>query len=261
MFRSFKRVLLVVLALMVIGSGIIEAAVDHVVEPGETVWLISQKYCTTVSAVAGANSLANADLIYCGQKLLIPERHRVASGESVWLISQKYGTTVAAIAGASKLVNPELIYPGQILIVAGEQSGGDGAATQPSRGGRVGQLSQADLDLFARLVHAESAGEPYAGQVAVAATVLNRVSDSRYPDTVRGVIMQVWGGYFQYSPVEDGRINLPAGAAAYRAVEEALGGADPSHGATGFYNPAKTTNQWVRSQPVTTTIGNHVFFR
>lgn len=260
MFKPFKRILFAVLVLMFIGSGVIEAAVNHVVEPGETVWLISQKYGTTVTAVAGANNLASADLIYCGQSLLIPGRHRVSPGESVWLISRQYGTSVAAIAGASKLANPELIYPGQILVVAGENSGGDQAAP-PSRGGRVMQLSQADLDLFARLVHAESAGEPYTGQVAVAATVLNRADDSRYPNTVRGVIMQVWGGYFQYSPVEDGRINLPAGATAYRAVNEALGGADPSYGATGFYNPAKTTNQWVRSQPVTTSIGNHVFFR
>ncbi len=260
MFKPFQKVMLVVLALMLVGSGVIEAALNHVVDSGETVWLISRKYGTTVAAVAEANKLVDADLIYCGQKLLIPERHRVAPGETLWLISREYSTTVEAIVEASKLVNPELIYPGQILNVAAavERSGGDQPPPPPSRGER---LSQADLDLFARLVHAESAGEPYTGQVAVAATVLNRVRDSRYPDTVRGVIMQVWGGYFQYSPVEDGRINLPAGATACRAVEEALNGADPSQGATGFYNPAKTTNQWVRMQPVTVSIGSHVFFR
>lgn len=127
--------------------------------------------------------------------------------------------------------------------------------------GKKKTLSPEDMDLFARLVHAEAVGEPFAGQVAVAAVVLNRVSDPRYPDTVREVILQVWNGYYQFSPVLDGRINLPANESAFRAVKVALHGTDPSHGATGFYNPAGTGDQWVRSQAVMAKIGNHVFFR
>ena len=122
--------------------------------------------------------------------------------------------------------------------------------------------SWAELDLFARLVHAESAGEPYAGQVAVAASVLHRLESPAYPNTLRGVIYQVTDGrYYQYSPVLDGRINLPADRTSFQAVYDALAGWDPSGGATGIYNPRKTSNQWVRSRPVTTTIGRHVFFR
>ena len=259
MFKPFRTVLFVALTLLLLGAGVTEAALDHTVVPGETVWLISQKYNTTVDAVTGANKLANPALIYSGERLSIPDRHRVVPGDTVWLIAQKYGSTVAAIAGASQLSNPALIYPGQILSLAPSAVGGGGpVSSPPSRGD---WLSQADIDLFARLVHAESAGEPYLGQVAVAATVLNRVKDSRYPNSLRGVIMEISAGCYQYSPVLDGRINLPASAAAYRAVEEALNGADPSGGATGFYNPAKTNNLWVRMQPVTITIGNHVFFR
>lgn len=123
------------------------------------------------------------------------------------------------------------------------------------------QLTAAELELFARLVHAEAAGEPYQGQVAVAATVLNRLRSKRFPNTLSGVIYQVESGRYQYSPVLDGRINLPAGESAKKAVKEALAGADPSGGATGFYNPAKTGNAWVRRQPVTTVIGSHVFFQ
>jgi N-acetylmuramoyl-L-alanine amidase len=114
---------------------------------------------------------------------------------------------------------------------------------------------------LARLVSAESAGEPFQGQVAVAATILNRLEDPRYPNTIPGVVYQVESGRYQYSPVLDGRINLPATPGAYQAIEQALTGADPSNGANGFYNPAKTTNQWVRMQPVTATIGGHVFFK
>lgn len=122
------------------------------------------------------------------------------------------------------------------------------------------RLSPDDLGLLARLVHAEAAGEPFEGQVAVAATVLNRLKDSRYPGTVREVILQVINGFYQYSPVLDGKINTPANKSAYRAVRLALLGLDPSEGATGFYNPSLTADNWVRSQAVTKRIGNHVFY-
>ncbi|MBS3898281.1 MAG: cell wall hydrolase [Dethiobacter sp.] len=118
-----------------------------------------------------------------------------------------------------------------------------------------------ELDLFARIVYAEASGEGFAGQVAVAASILNRIRSELFPDTLSAVVFQVVGGSYQYSPVLDGRINLPAGESVKRAIAEALSGTDPTGGATGFYNPAKTSNQWVRSRPVTVTIGNHVFFK
>lgn len=135
------------------------------------------------------------------------------------------------------------------------------------------KYSPAELDLFARLVYAEAAGEPFLGKVAVAATVLNRMADPNYPDTISEVINQVVvvNGikYYQYSPVLDGRIyeldprtQPEAYATAMNAIYQALAGRDPSLGATGFYNPAKVSpTSWVRQQPVTTIIGNHVFFR
>lgn len=134
----------------------------------------------------------------------------------------------------------------------------------PHRGitaSKAAKLSPEELDLFARLVHAEAAGESFEGQVAVAASVLNRVKGSRYPDTVREVILQVIDDSYQYSPVLDGRIKLPANRSAHRAVRLALLGLDPSGGATGFYNPDLTDDKWVCSQSVTRKIGNHIFFR
>ena len=183
--------------------------------------------------------------------------HRVVSGETLWRIARQHGTTVEQLAAANGISNPNIIYEGQVLNIP------QGTAL-PSRSGRQStgwQLSQQDIELMARLVHSEAAGEPYKGQVAVAASVLNRMACSRYPNSVSGVIYQVVNGYYQYSPVLDGRINLPANQSAYRAVQDALNGWDPSGNASGFFNPRKTSNQWVRSQPVTTVIGNHVFFR
>ncbi|NMB10905.1 MAG: hypothetical protein GX977_01325 [Firmicutes bacterium] len=129
-----------------------------------------------------------------------------------------------------------------------------------------------EMDLFARLVYAESAGEPAFGQIAVAASVLNRLADSRYPDTLRDVIMQtveVDGRvYYQYSPILDGRIweldpktQPEAYATSMEAIFAAIAGEDPSQGATGFYNPSKVSpTSWVTQQPRTVRIGNHQFF-
>ena len=160
-----------------------------------------------------------------------------------------------------KMVKTILFLLTVSLLFAGWSGGAQASESNQQLHTSAGNFSQEDIDLFARLVHSEAAGEPYTGQVAVAASVLNRLESSRYPNTLRGVILQVVNGHYQYSPVLDGRINLPANQTAYNAVYDALQGWDPSGGALGFYNPYKTNNQWVRQQPVTTAIGNHVFFR
>nr|MBO2507168.1 peptidoglycan-binding protein [Bacillota bacterium] len=167
-------------------------------------------------------------------------QHRVVRGESLWLIANRYNTSVAALQQANGLSGTE-IYPGQILVIPNARRA----------------LSAADFDLLARMVHAEAEGEPYAGQVAVAAVILNRLDSPLFPDTVRGVIYQP----YQFEPVLNGRINLPAGPLAYRAVQDALNGWDPSYGALYFFNPGKTRNAFLWSRPHTVTIGNHRFAR
>ncbi len=122
------------------------------------------------------------------------------------------------------------------------------------------RFSPKDLELLARLVQAESEGEPFNGKVAVAATVLNRVQSSCYPNTIPGVIYQKEHGY-QYCPVRNSTINRPAGDAARKAVQEALRGKDPTSGGLSFYNPHMAANAWIRNRPVQTRIGNHVFVR
>lgn len=125
--------------------------------------------------------------------------------------------------------------------------------------GSTGRFSTRDTELIAKLVYAESRGEPYSGQVAVAATVLNRLKDQKYPNSISEIIFQVVDGYYQYSPVLDGQINMTPDETARRAVTDALNGADPTGGATTFFNPSKTNDQWVRSRQYITTIGSHVF--
>ena len=253
-------------------------AVTHVVRRGETLWQLSQRYRITLASLAQANQISNKSRILVGQHLVIPGQtasqsvapvviqpvaqqtvHTVRAGETLWRIALRYNITVGAVAAANSIANLNIINAGQRLIIP-SSTATPTAAVVPiaSRAGR--NFSAAELDLFARLVYAEAAGESFEGQVAVAASVLNRVDSPLFPNTLTAVIFQVVSGFYQYSPVLDGRINLPANDSARRAVQEAINGRDPSLGATGFFNPAKTSNQWVRRQPVSVVIGNHVFF-
>ncbi|MDR3085750.1 MAG: spore cortex-lytic enzyme [Christensenellaceae bacterium] len=128
-----------------------------------------------------------------------------------------------------------------------------GTSSSSSRGGS-GSYSQS-LNLLARLVYAEARGESYAGQVAVAAVVLNRVRSASFPNSVSGVIYQ--SGAFDV--VYDGQINLSPNETALRAAQDALNGWDPSGGALYYYNPAKSTSSWIWSRRVITVIGKHRF--
>ncbi len=147
----------------------------------------------------------------------------------------KNGLTVDGIAGKNTLK--------AMGIMNSSNSSSSGATTSN------------DLNLLARLVYGEARGEPYSGQVAVAAVVLNRVRSSSFPNTVSGVIYQ--RGAFDV--VSDGQINLTPNDTARKAAQDALNGWDPSYGAIYYFNPSTATNKWIWSRPMTVTIGRHRF--
>lgn len=112
-----------------------------------------------------------------------------------------------------------------------------------------------DINLLSRLIYGEARGEPYTGQVAVGAVVLNRVKNSSFPNTIAGVIYQ--SGAFDV--VSDGQINLTPNDTAKKAAQDALNGWDPTYGAIYYFNPSTATNKWIWSRPMTITIGKHRF--
>lgn len=112
-----------------------------------------------------------------------------------------------------------------------------------------------DLQLLARLISAEARGEPYTGQVAVGAVVLNRVEHPSFPNSISGVIYQPGA----FSCLDDGQFDQPVSESAYRAAKEAMNGYDPSYGAVYYFNPATATSKWIWSRPLIVTIGNHRF--
>lgn len=131
------------------------------------------------------------------------------------------------------------------------------SATTTALGVTDNSQANTNLYLLAKLVYSEARGEPYAGQVAVAAVVLNRVEDPNFPNTLQGVIYQPWA----FTALHDGQFSLEPNTTAYEAAQDALNGWDPTYGCVYYYNPATATSSWIFSREVIVTIGNHVFCR
>lgn len=121
--------------------------------------------------------------------------------------------------------------------------------------GGYGKYSQSDYQLLARVISAESRGEPFTGQVAVGAVILNRVDSPLFPNSIAGVIYQPGA----FTCLTDGQFNQAVASSAYRAAQNAINGWDPTNGSLYYYNPKTAVSSWIRSRPVTLSIGNHLF--
>ena len=119
--------------------------------------------------------------------------------------------------------------------------------------------NSSDLQLLARAVNGEARGEPYEGQVAVAAVILNRVKHSSFPNTISGVIYQPGA----FTAVADGQINVPIAenSTVYKACRDAMNGWDPTSGAIYYFNPNTATNSWIWSRPLIVQFVKHRFCR
>ncbi|WP_072915093.1 spore cortex-lytic enzyme [Desulforamulus aeronauticus] len=166
--------------------------------------------------------------------------------QAVKSFQMRNGLTVDGIVGSQTA---------SLLI---QQVSGGGQVERPrtttaSRGNL--QFSRQDIYDLARVVHGEARGESFAGQVAVAAVVLNRLQSGKFGNTVQDVIFQPWA----FTAVNDKQFYLEPNDSSYRAVQEALGGSDPSGGALYYWNPRTATSQWIWSRPIINKIGQHVF--
>ena len=148
---------------------------------------------------------------------------------------QKNGLTVDGIAGTKTLAAMGIT----------SSSSSSGSSTNNS----------SNVNLLARAIYGEARGEPYTGQVAVGAVIMNRVKSSKFPNTIAGVIYQ--SGAFD--AVSDGQINLNPDSTSKKAAQDALNGWDPSYGAIYYFNPSTATNKWIWPRPMTVTIGKHRF--
>jgi N-acetylmuramoyl-L-alanine amidase len=116
-------------------------------------------------------------------------------------------------------------------------------------------LNQDELDIMAKVIYSEARGEPYAGQVAVGAVLMNRIGSSHFPDNIYDVVFQPGA----FTAVDDGQYTLTPNKSAYLAAQDALRGWDPTHQSLYYFNPVTATSKWIWSRPQTITIGQHIF--
>lgn len=156
--------------------------------------------------------------------------------EAVKYFQRKNGLTIDGIAGDKTLA---------ALGIKGSSNLSNSSSNSNSN----------NVTLLAKLIYGEARGEPYTGQVAVGAVVMNRVKSNSFPNTIAGVIYQ--SGAFD--AVLDGQINKTPDASAKKAAQDAINGWDPSYGAIYYFNPSTATNKWIWSRPLTVVIGKHRF--
>ena len=157
---------------------------------------------------------------------------------------KKNGLTADGVVG--KATYKALGMTGSYNILAGESSSSSSATNG---------FSSSDVYLLAKTIYAEGRGEPYIGQVAIGAVILNRVRSAQFPNTVSGVVYQKHA----FTAVTDGQINLTPNETAMKAARDAINGWDPSGGAIYYYNPAVATSAWIFDRQTVTVIGKHVF--
>lgn len=187
------------------------------------------------------------------------------SGEEVRTMQKKlkqwgyYQGAVDGVFGSKTLTAVKLFQKKNGLAVDGiagpKTLAALGMSSASGSNGGNGSVTSSNVYLLARVIYGEARGEPYKGQVAIGAVVLNRVKSSSFPNTIAGVIYQ--GGAFD--AVSDGQINLAPNETAVKAARDALNGWDPTGGCLFYYNPRTATSKWMLSRPVLLRIGNHCF--
>ena len=167
---------------------------------------------------------------------------------AVIAFQKKNGLTADGVVGKNTYKALGMTNSYNLLV----NGGGSGATTQS---GGLNGFSSSEVYLLAKTIYAEGRGEPYTGQVAIGAVVLNRVRSSQFPNTISGVIYQKNA----FTAVTDGQINLTPNETAMKAARDAINGWDPTGGAIYYYNPAVATSAWIFDRQTVTVIGKHIF--
>lgn len=183
-------------------------------------------------------------LLVFGQIALADWTYTVRRGDTLFKIARRTGETVSAIKRRNGLRGNTLRIRQRLIIPRTIRR----ARKTPTR------LS-GDVALLARIIHAESGAEPYVGKVAVGGVIMNRVQNSKFPNTIAGVVYQPHA----FESVSNGIVNRPASEESQKAARDSLNGWDPSGGAIYFFNPGKTRNRWIWARRIINRLGKHVF--
>lgn len=174
-------------------------------------------------------------------------QYYVDSGDTLYDLAQSFNTTPGVIMALNNMENSIIRNGEKIRLPINNLS---------KRQVLAKTVNQSDIEIMARTIHGEARGEPYMGQVAVGAVIINRVLSNQFPDNIKDVVYQTK----QFTAVADGQINYTPNNTAYRAAKEALDGVDPTMGSLYYYNPKTAENkQWFSTRKFVVSIGAHVF--
>lgn len=205
-------------------------------------------FATPVQAASLAIGSKGADVRKVQQKLI---QWGYMSGSADGIYGAQTSAAVKKFQQKNGLTADGKVGPATAAAMGVTLSGGSSSSSASSSA----SITSSDHRLLAKLVYAEARGEPYKGQVAVAAVVLNRVRSSSFPNTISGVIYQKNA----FSCINDGQINMTPDNEAIRAARDAMNGWDPTGGCLYFYNPKGTSDKWIRTRTIKTVIGRHSF--
>ncbi len=227
------------------------------VQPGQTLWSISQSEHISLQSLESANPTINFSDLLVGTVLQLPatqsqqNTYVVQPSDTLWKIAQRYNISVTALTNANPTVNPMNLIVGTVINIP----------TQTSPSQNPTNVEQQNQYWLEHAIHAEADGEPLDAQIAVGDVILHRLDSGTYGSTVKDVLFQVTNGHYQFTCVANGQIYTSPTASNIQAADDALLNHDNLvPGALVFYNPAKTVSgSWVWSQPTIAKIGDFIF--
>lgn len=248
MKRNHKILVLTLCFLLTIPAASASAA-TYTVTSNDSLYSVGQLFKTSSTFLKASNNF-DTNSFSSGDKIFVPSHlHKVQSGESLYKIATRYGIPVTNLKKANGLTSNSVTV-GKKLMIPG---------VKPYRStDNIIPYSTGEVDLLARLIEAEAAGESLKAKVTVGAVVINRVQSGEWASTIKGVIYQKYGEYYQFTPVKNGMINNTPSADSKRAAWIAMFGSDPSNGAI-YYFDTSSTNQWLWSKTQTAKIDTLVF--
>jgi LysM repeat protein len=227
------------------------SAADYTVTKNNSLYSISKLFNTSINTLRQSNNF-DEDSLTPGDVIYVPAHvYKVKSGDTMYKIATKYEIPVSNLKKANSKTGNSIV-PGEKLIIPGVKPN--------KKSDTVISYSSGEVDLLARLIEAEASGESLRAKIAVGAVVVNRVQSGDWASTIKGVINQKFGKYYQFTPVKNGMINNKPSSTSKKAAWTALFGSDPSNGAI-FYFDQSSKNQWLWSKTQTAQADHMVFVK
>jgi len=249
--KRFEKILVITLCFLLSFPAAVASAADYTVAPNNSLYSISKLFDTSIKNLRQSNNF-DEDSLTPGDVIYVPAHvYKVKKGESLNKVATKYDIPVSNLKKANNKTGNSIV-PGEKLNIPGEKP--------YKKSDTVISYSRGDVDLLSRLIEAEASGESQQAKIAIGAVVVNRVQSGDWASTIKGVINQRFGKYYQFTPVKNGMIVNKPSASSKRAAWTALYGSDPSNNAI-FYFDQSSKNQWLWSKKRTAKADHMIFVK